>query len=148
MKLRWKDLAVAVLLGAGGVAIVAALARAMRQVSRERQRGTERRLKELATTVKKLQARQVELGRLPAVPAQQVEVAQIPPAAAIEAAPKQEPVKPETIAALSAAAAAYLRKKASLRSAHPAPAAQDSAGEWAKQGRVIVLGSHNLRPRG
>ncbi len=204
MKLRWKDLAVAALMGAGGLVILAALARAMRQVTRERQRENERKLKELATTVNALQARQVELGRSPAAPAQETEVAQLPPAAVTEAAPAQETevaqlppaavteaapaqetevaqlpltavteaarepdvevaqfppaavieaaltpdkVKPETVAALTAAAAAFLNKKARIRSANLAPAAQDSAGAWAQQGRVIVLGSHNFRPR-
>lgn len=148
MKLRWKDLAVAVLMGAGGLVIVAALARAMRQLAHERQRETERKSKDLAATVKAPQARQVELGRLPAAPAQEVEVAQLPPAAVTEAAPTPDTVKPATVAALTAAAAAFLNKKARIHSGHLVPAVEESAGAWAQQGRVIVLSSHNLRSRG
>jgi hypothetical protein len=135
-------------MGAGGLVIAAALARAMRQTAHDRHRETERKLRDLASKVKALQAREAEPGRLQAARLQEAEVPVLPAAAATRAVPKQEPVKPETLAVLTAAAAAFLNKKARIRSAKLVPAAQDGAGAWAQQGRVLVLTSHNLRSRG
>jgi methylmalonyl-CoA carboxyltransferase large subunit len=60
---------------------------------------------------------------------------------------KMEPVKveevaPETIMILTAAVAAFLGKRARIRSARLVRAAPSSA--WAQQGRVFVQASHNL----
>jgi outer membrane murein-binding lipoprotein Lpp len=149
VKWHWSDLVVVALLaGAGCVAIYAGLSRAMRRAVRERQREAERQLSEIAAAVKTLQARVAELGRLQEARAQQGEVAAISAAAPNESAPKQEEVKPEIVAALTAAATAFLGRKARIRSARLVPAAQDGAGAWAQQGRVIVQTSHNLRPNG
>jgi len=147
VKWHWSDLVVVTLLaGAGCVAIYAGLSRAMRRAVRERQRETERQLSAIVTTVKALQARVAELGRLQAARAQEGEVAAISAAAVNDSAPKREPVKPEIVAALTAAATAFLGKKARIRSARLVPEAQDGADAWAQQGRVIVQTSHNLRP--
>lgn len=155
MKLHWTELAVVTLLaGAGCVAIYAGLTRALRRAVRERQREMERQLSAMATTVKALQARVAELGRLQGARAQEITV--VPGAAAPqragapenEAARKKEPVKPEIVAALTAAATTFLGRKARIRSARLLPPEQDSAGAWAQQGRVIVQTSHNLRPNG
>lgn len=55
---------------------------------------------------------------------------------------KVEEVAPETIMILSAAVAAFLGKRARIRSARLVRAAPSSA--WAQQGRVFVQASHNL----
>ena len=71
-----------------------------------------------------------------------------PPApAAIAAAPAPAPEKieeltPEIIMVLSAAVAAFLGKRARIKSARLVRAAPSSA--WAQQGRVFVQASHNL----
>lgn len=148
MKLNGADLAVtAVLVGAGCAAVYAGLARLLRHAVAERQRETERRISAMAMTLKTLQRRVAELDRSEAERAQEIE-------AASETVPKQEsnlkivPVKPEIVAALTAAATTFLGTKARIRSAQLVPAAQDAAGAWAQQGRVIVQTSHNLRPNG
>jgi len=53
-----------------------------------------------------------------------------------------EEVAPETIMILSAAVAAFLGKRARIRSARLVRAAPSNA--WAQQGRVFVQASHNL----
>ncbi|MGD0480436.1 MAG: hypothetical protein ABSA42_09725 [Terracidiphilus sp.] len=144
MKLHGTDwAAMTVIAGAGCVAIYAGLERAMRRAVRERQRDTERQLNAMATTVKALQSRVAELGRLQAARGDVVVMAT---PAESGARAKQAQTKPEIVAALTAAATAFLGKKARVRSAQLLPSAQqDSAGAWAQQGRVIVQTSHNLR---
>jgi hypothetical protein len=61
--------------------------------------------------------------------------------------PTPAQTKPEIVAALTAAATAFLGKKARVRSAQLLPGEQENAGAWAQQGRVIVQTSHNMRPR-
>jgi methylmalonyl-CoA carboxyltransferase large subunit len=53
-----------------------------------------------------------------------------------------EEVSPETIVILSAAVAAFLGKRARIKSARLVRTAPSSA--WAQQGRVFVQASHNL----
>lgn len=65
-----------------------------------------------------------------------------PPEAARPKPEKVEEVAPETIMILSAAVAAFLGKRARIRSARLVRAAPSSA--WAQQGRVFVQASHNL----
>ena len=145
MKLHGTDWAVmAVIAGAGCVAIYVGLARVLRRAVRERQRETERQLNAMATTVKALQARVAELSRLQAARVTG-EVAEIAAPAETAREPKPAQTKPEIVAALTAAATAFLGKKARVRSAQPLADPQDSAGAWAQQGRVIVQTSHNLR---
>lgn len=55
---------------------------------------------------------------------------------------KVEEVTPEIIMVLTAAAAAFLGKRARIRGARLVRAAPSSA--WAQQGRVFVQASHNL----
>ena len=145
MKLHWTDLAVAtVVAGAGCAVIYAGLTRVVRRAVAERQRDTDEQLSALAITVKALQGRVAELGRLQEARAQEGEVAAI----SAEAERKQEAVKPEIVVALTAAATAFMGKKVRVRSAQLLPAVEKSAGSWAQQGRVIVHTSHNLRSRG
>lgn len=153
MKLHWTDWAqVIALAGAAGatgcIAIWAALARAMRRAAVEKQQDTDRQLLAMATTVKALQARVAELSGPQATHAQQDETAAFTAPAEDAPTPIKEPLNPEAMAALAAAATAYLTRKARLGSAQQVPAEQDSAGAWAQQGRVFVQTSHNLRSRG
>ena len=131
----------------GSIAIWAGLSRAMRRALRERQWETEQHLRALNTTVKALQARVVELSRVQAQQTQGTQTAAADVAPKHEEGERKEPVKPEIVVALTAAATAFLGKKARIRSARALPAEADTVGAWAQQGRVIVQTSHNLRPR-
>lgn len=150
MKLHGTDWAVITLIaGAGCAAIYAGLERVLRRAVRERQRDMERQLNAMATTVKALQARVAELGRLQAARGQEAEVATIVASAETAGKSTQAQTKPEIVAALTAAATAFLGRKARVRSAELLPGPQqDSAGAWAQQGRMNVQTSHNLRQRG
>lgn len=146
MKLHWTDLAVlTVLVGLGCAAIYAGLTRAFRRAVAEKQRESDRQLNAMVTTVKALQSRVAELGRQQAEYAKEGDFAVVPPPdkPAVET---NEPLKPELVATLTAAATAYLGQKARIRSAQQL--AEESAGAWAQQGRVIVQTSHNLRSNG
>ena len=79
-----------------------------------------------------------------AVPVPAPVAAAAPAPAAIEkpVAPEKEEVSPEIIMVLTAAVAAFLGKRARIRSARLVRAAPSSA--WAQQGRVFVQASHNL----
>lgn len=142
--MHWTDLAImTALVGAGCVAVYAGLSRALRRAVAARQRESERQISAMATTVKALQARVAELGRLHAVHTQEGDFATVAPGND-DAGRKKEPMKPEIVAALTAAATAFLGRKARVRAARQL--ADESAGAWAQQGRVIVQTSHNLRP--
>jgi uncharacterized protein len=151
MKLHWTDwAAMTVIAGAGCVAIYAelrsGLTSAMRRAVEERQRDMERQLNAMATTVKALQARVAELSRLQTARGE-VAVISAPEETTDQATQAQ--TKPEIVAALTAAATAFLGKKARVRSAKLLPnTQQDSAGAWAQQGRMIVQTSHTPRQRG
>jgi hypothetical protein len=154
MKLHWTDwAAMTVIAGAGCAAIYGGLERVLRRAVQERHRDTERQLNAMATTVKALQTRVTELSRLQAARDEKAEVAVIatPAEAAGQSSDqaKLAQTKPEIVAALTAAATAFLGKKARVRSAQLLPnTQQDSAGAWAQQGRMIVQTSHNPRQRG
>lgn len=148
MKLHWTEwAALAAMVAAGCVAIYAGLTRAVQRAVRERQRETERQLNAMATTVKALQTRVAELGREQTTSAGERADAAKQAAAENQAAPADAPT-PEILAALTAAATAYVGKKARIRSAALVPAEENGAGAWAQQGRVIVQTSHNLRTNG
>ena len=138
----------ALLLGTGCAAVYAALSRAMRCAIAERQMEMERQINAMAATIKALQGRVAELGRLQAERAQHGEVvAEARAEKAVNEESEKEPMKPQTLATLTAAATAFLGKKARIRAARPL-AAEESATAWAQQGRVIVQTSHNLRQNG
>ena len=151
MRLHWTDwAAMTVIAGAGCVAIYAGLRSgltgARRRAVEERQRDMERQLNAMATTVRALQARVAELSRLQTARGE-VAVTATPEETTDQA--KHAQTKPEIVAALTAAATAFLGKKARVRSAKLLPnTQQDSAGAWAQQGRMIVQTSHNPRQRG
>jgi hypothetical protein len=144
MKLHGMDWALVIAIaGAGCAAIYAVLTRVLRRAVREQQREMERQMNAMAATVKALQARVAELGRLEE--ARETEVATISASAETPGAPQQAQTEPEIVAALTAAATAFLGKSARVRSAQLLPGAQDGAGAWARQGRVNVQTSHNPR---
>jgi hypothetical protein len=146
VKAHWTEwAALMALAGAIGVAVYAAMARAMRLAVAEKQRETDRQLRALVATVSALQARVAELGGLQAQRSEGTEVAAEPE---VMAAQKQESPEAETVAVLTAAAATFLGKKARIRSAQLLPAEQSGAGTWAQQGRASVQTSHNPRSRG
>lgn len=138
MKLSWKELAVTALVGAGCVAVYAALTRPKRKEAEDRQLGNEEKLRELAARVKYLQAREAQLTRTlterpaPAVVAPTPVVA-APPAivtapVAVEAAPvipvemplfAEEPLAAEPLALEEETAPAELPEAAD--EAAPAP---------------------------
>lgn len=59
-------------------------------------------------------------------------------------APVAAEVTPEILMVLSAAVAAFLGKRARIKSARLRPAGPDMSSAWAQQGRVFVQASHNL----
>jgi methylmalonyl-CoA carboxyltransferase 12S subunit len=71
-----------------------------------------------------------------------VQPAPVPPEPVKVEPEKVEEVAPETIMVLTAAVAAFLGKRARIRSARLVRAAPSNA--WAQQGRVFVQASHNL----
>jgi hypothetical protein len=148
VKVHWTDLGIATLLvGAGCAAISAVLARILRRAISERQRDTERQLQALASTVKALQTRVAELAAShPAWP-EFVDAAAMSNPLENRFMTGADRLKPETLAAITAAATAFLGKMPRLRSVQSIPTAKDGVGAWAQQGRVIVQTSHNLPPR-
>ena len=147
MRLHWMDLAVgSALMGAGFVAIYAGLARMLRGALALRQRETDRQLSALNTTVNALQARVAELGRLERGRADEAE-GTAANAMENESTVTNEPLRPEIVAALSAATTAILGKNARIRSAQPLARSPQGAGTWAQQGRVSVQTSHSPRSR-
>ncbi len=65
-------------------------------------------------------------------------------AAAVEAAPKkEEELDEETLLILSATIAAYLGKKARIRRVRRIN--QPGYNPWSQQGRVSIMGSHDVR---
>jgi hypothetical protein len=148
VKGHWTDLAVATLLvGASCAAIYAGLARILRRTVGEQQRETDRQLRALESKVAALQARVAELDGSHSARVEASEAAAASGAAENMVGAEREQMKPETLVAITAAATAFLGKTARVRSAQALPAAQDTAGAWAQQGRMIVQTSHNLLPR-
>ena len=148
MKVHWFDLAVAGAIAMAGCTLIyAAALRALRRAIAERQQAADRQLSALATTVKALQARVAELGGMERASGEAGSAEGTASATENMAGEEGEQLKPETLAAITAATTAFLGKKVRVRSVRPLPAAQDSVGAWAQQGRVFVQTSHNLRPR-
>ena len=147
MKLRWADITIAtVLLAAGCAAIYGGLARLLRRAIAERAEGTDRQMRALSATVQALQARVAELHASEVSQAQEINAAKVPDTAATAVSGAHSPLKQETLATLTAAATAFLGRKAKVRSARALPV-QEGTAAWAQQGRVFVQTSHNVRSR-
>jgi methylmalonyl-CoA carboxyltransferase large subunit len=114
-------------------------------------RRTRREIDDLKTIVAGLQTPTAPVSATVVAPA--VPVAAAPPAPVkteavpVPAPPVADEVTPEILMVLSAAVAAFLGKKARVRSARTLRPLGASA--WAQQGRVFVQASHSLphRPR-
>jgi hypothetical protein len=135
---------ITMLVGAGCAAIYTSLARTLRRTIAEQQHETNQQMSALTMSVRTLQARVAELGRLQTAQPHESDVA-LASAREGEAGGKQEAPKPEILAAITAAATAFLGKKARIHSAQMLPTAQ--GGAWAQQGRMSVQTSHNPRSR-
>jgi hypothetical protein len=143
MKAQWTSMAVAALLAGAGCAVAYVWASRVLRQTAQRQRASERQMRELAAAVKALESRVAELSRR--LRAENIESI----SAAAEGASEtmlQQP-KPEMLAVMTAAATAFLGKTARVRSTKLAPVTQENVSPWSQQGRVIVQTSHNLRTR-
>jgi hypothetical protein len=143
MRVQWSEIGIAALLvGAAGALVYAGLQRSLRRAVAEQQGSTDRQLAALATTVKALQGRVAELSRLDAERAGELPAMET----GTEGAQETDPMKPEMLAVITAAATSFLGKAARIRSAKLVPA-QEPVSAWTQQGRTIVQTSHNLRSR-
>jgi methylmalonyl-CoA carboxyltransferase large subunit len=105
-----------------------------------------------AVVRREFERRDAEQARKPPVPVPMpAPAAAAPVAAAPVAVPMPVPVaapappeelSPEILTVLTAAVAAFLGKRARIRSVRPKTASADA---WAQQGRVFVQASHNLQ---
>ena len=134
MKLRWTEL-VAVLVGAGCAVGCAGVTRALRGTRAKRE------LNAAAKTARALRLPMAKPGRPQATRVQERKFVTI----AADAGRSQEAPGPEILAALTAAATAFVGKTVRIRSAHLLPAEPEGAGNWAQQGRVLVQKSHHVR---
>lgn len=151
MTLNWADLAaIGALVAVCWAVTCAVLRRAVRRAASEQQHATERHLKEMAATIKSLQAQVDELSEArgltePVATEFDMETAA---ATADEAAkPEDEEVTPEVMAVLAAAATAFLGRKVRVLSAKLLESPHRVVNAWSQQGRVFVQASHNLRSR-
>jgi len=145
VNIPWFEFAAGAIAVAGCVVIYVAALRAFRRTIAEQQQAANRQLNALAMTVKALQARVAELGGTEKAGAETELAEGTADAPKNTAGEDSGELKPETLAAISAAATVFLGQKAHIRPA--LPAAQDAVGAWAQQGRVFVQTSHNPRPR-
>jgi hypothetical protein len=143
MRIQWSEMGVAAVLVGGACALVyAGVQRSLRRAIAEQRETSDRQIAALATTVKALQTRLTELNRLAAERAGEIAPVPVPD----NAENGMEPMKPEMLAVITAAATTYLGKAARIRSAKLVPV-QNTSSAWTQQGRMIVQTSHNLRTR-
>ena len=144
MRMEWSEVGIAALLAGGACAAVyAGVQRSLRRAIAEQQTSTERQIAALSATVKALQARVAELNRLLAERSGEVAAME---AAAENAPARNDGMKPEMMAVITAAAATFLGKRAQVRSAQPVQA-REQVSAWTQQGRMIVQTSHDLHAR-
>ena len=142
MRSQWIEMAAAAfLVGAGCTALYLSLKRAMKLSEAEQHRETEARLSELAAAVKALDARMDRLDRK----AGAGEIESISAGAEQIPEDKKETVKPEIVAAITAATGAMLGRGARVRTIKTL--SKDESSAWSQQGRMIVHTSHNLNSR-
>jgi methylmalonyl-CoA carboxyltransferase 12S subunit len=117
----------------------------------ERQVAMERRLGELASAVKALQARVAELSQPLALQPASAPVVEVKAAAAAakEAVPQETgEVTPDILVVIAAAVTAFLGKKVRIRSAKMLQSPYEVVNPWSQQGRMLIHASHNLQLRG
>ena len=145
MRIHWTEFGAAgVLLGAACAVVYAEVQRTQRRAVDGQQTSTDRQMAAMATTIKALQTRVTELSRLTAERAGEI----APVETTVEETGMQgnDPMKPEMLAIITAAATAFVGKTARIRSAKLVPV-HDAVSAWSQQGRMIVQTSHNLRTR-
>ncbi len=145
MRVSWTGLAMSTIVaGVGFAAVYAALWRALRLALAERQSAADRQIAALSAKVEALEAHLAvscfEETRAPE--------SESSTAAASARGHEKDRVKPEMLAAITAAATAFLGKNARVRSARLIQPSQETVSLWSQQGRVVVQTSHNLRARG
>jgi methylmalonyl-CoA carboxyltransferase large subunit len=116
----------------------------------DRQLATERRLGELASAVKALQARVTELDPSAAMQtaiAPAIKMRNADGGAKEVATSIKGEVTPEVLVLIAAAVTAFLGKKVRVRSANMLQSPYEVVNPWSQQGRVFVQASHNLRSR-
>lgn len=149
MTLHWTDIAVLLaLIVTGCSAALFIAARLTRRSILGRQAEIERTLHSLTDAVQALEAR-LSKPRDTFVPASSMPEAQTDLngiATEAQAESDREEIAPEILAAITAAAHAFLGKRSRLRSVRPL-ASQQGVSQWSQQGRVFVQASHNLRSR-
>lgn len=139
---------IVVMVGAGCLVCSVGLWIMLRQAAAASQRAMESRLDELAGTLKALEAKIAEAGKIQEKPAAVAEIEA--PVAATEQAAQQadEGVTPETLVVIAAAVTAFLGKKVRIRSARKVTATREGVSAWSQHGRMLVHSSHNPRSRG
>ncbi len=146
MKMNWSDILLATGLTAAGCTLVyIRFLRALHKAVAERQMKFDQSLGALAAGMETLHRRidEMSTGESKSPP----KTDNVNNSASAETSePESEPLQPETLAVITAAATTFLGKKAQIRAAHAQPA-ENAAGAWAQQGRVIVQTSHTPRPR-
>ena len=137
--MNWSDILLAIALTTAGCTLVyIGYILALRRAAAERQSKIDQTLAALATTMESLRRRVDALANTKPTPStNNATTTQLLQTA------EAEPFQPETLAVISAAAMAFLGKKAHVRAAQALPAVS-GAGAWAQQGRVFVQTSHNL----
>jgi methylmalonyl-CoA carboxyltransferase large subunit len=140
-------LILAALAVAGCVGLLLGIQRRMR-LAAELQKRTEQQLQQLASTVRTLEARIPEVGKVaPVVPKVAPAPAPIPAPVAVPAAKKEEEISPELLVVMAAAVTVFLGKTVRIRSAKMLQSPYEIVNPWSQQGRVFVQASHNLRSR-
>jgi methylmalonyl-CoA carboxyltransferase large subunit len=120
------------------------------RLTAELQQRTEQQLQQLASTVRTLETRVAEMGKVdPAAPRVGFAPAPaaVPVAAAVPAVKKEEEISPELLVVMAAAVTVFLGKKVRIRSAKMLQSPYEIVNPWSQQGRVFVQASHNLRSR-
>jgi hypothetical protein len=146
VKVHWSDVLLATALAAAGCTFVyIGFLRALRRAVAERHMKFDQSLSALAAEMETLQQRVNTLGSTESKPSPNKADANSSGLAQTPGGEHGE-LKPETLAVITAAATTFAGKKVQVRAAQAIPA-ENAAGAWAQQGRVIVQTSHNQRPR-
>jgi len=120
------------------------------RLTAELQQRTEQQLQQLASTVRALELRIAEAGKVAPVEPKVAPAsapAAAPVAATVAAAKKEEAISPELLVVMAAAVTVFLGKKVRIRSAKMLQSPYEIVNPWSQQGRVFVQASHNLRSR-
>lgn len=153
MRSNWSDLGLGLasfFLGGAIVTVFAVRRRLLRRAQAEQQAANDK-IAALTATVEILHARIAELNRREhdRLTEDENRPAESPGSESTGenfSGETADPLKPEMIAVISAAATAFLGKSARIRSAKLVPD-QAPTSAWTQQGRAIVHSSHNLRGR-